>query len=262
MVESGTTKQARPSGRRAGASTLYHEVFVHLRQLLTEGGVDPTKPLPSEPALAARYGVSRVTVRKTLQQLEAEGLIERRRGIGTFPVSAQQPDGKRNISGLLENLISYEQTTTAVNLVWEERELAGEAAAFLGPGAHLYIVRVRSYLGQPISLTTLCVPRRHAARLDKAVAADVPVIVRLEKAGVIPDRADQVITAVPADALAAETLGVAEGSPLIAMRRRMMDAAREPVLYQESLYAPDRFEYRMSLTRTSLGPAARWTPTG
>ncbi len=252
----------RRAGRRRGASTLYHEVFVHLRHLLTEGAVDPAKPLPSEPALAAQFGVSRVTVRKTLQQLEAEGLIERRRGIGTFPAVALNQDSKRNISGLLENLISYEQSTTAVNLVWERREMAGDVARFMGPGPHLYIVRVRSYLGQPISLTTLCVPERLASLLDPSRVADEPIIVGLERAGVIAERAEQVITAVPADGLAAETLGVGLSTPLIAMRRRMTDAAREPVLHQESLYAPDRFEYRMSLTRTSLGPAARWTPTG
>ena len=44
------------------------------------------------------------------------------------------------------------------------------------------------------------------------------------------------------------------------MRRLMIDEARAPVLHQESLYAPDRFEYRMTLTRTSVGPVARWTP--
>jgi len=42
----------------------------------------------------------------------------------------------------------------------------------------------------------------------------------------------------------------------------MTDHAGAPVLHQESLYAPDRFEYRMTLTRLSLGPAARWTPIG
>jgi GntR family transcriptional regulator len=44
------------------------------------------------------------------------------------------------------------------------------------------------------------------------------------------------------------------------MRRLMTDAGRAPVLHQESLYAPDRFEYRMTLSRQSVGPVARWTP--
>ena len=37
---------------------------------------------------------------------------------------------------------------------------------------------------------------------------------------------------------------------------------RQPILHQESLYVPDRFEYRMTLSRTSVGQVAKWTPTG
>jgi GntR family transcriptional regulator len=44
------------------------------------------------------------------------------------------------------------------------------------------------------------------------------------------------------------------------MRRLMLDRELAPVLHQESLYAPNRFEYRMTLTRTNVGPQARWTP--
>jgi GntR family transcriptional regulator len=55
---------------------------------------------------------------------------------------------------------------------------------------------------------------------------------------------------------------VPEGSPLIAMRRLMLDEHRQPILHQESLYVPDRFEYRMTLSRTSVGQVAKWTPTG
>jgi GntR family transcriptional regulator len=53
---------------------------------------------------------------------------------------------------------------------------------------------------------------------------------------------------------------VAPGVPLICMRRLMRAADRSPVLHQESLYAPDKFEYRMILTRTRNGPISRWTP--
>jgi hypothetical protein len=49
-------------------------------------------------------------------------------------------------------------------------------------------------------------------------------------------------------------------TPLICMRSLMLSADVVPVLHQESLYAPDRFEYRMALTRTQAGSVARWTP--
>lgn len=204
-------------------------------------------------------------MRRTLDQLETEGLIRRVRGRGTFPAErADLPDAaaKTNISSLLENLLSFEQTTTAVNLEWGEVDPAGEAARALGREPCLRIVRVRRYESRPISLTTLHVPRRFAALLDPGASADEPIIRLLDRRGVRAEGAEQVITAVPAGDLAARELGIAPGAPLICMRRLMLEASRAPVLHQESLYAPDRFEYRMTLTRASVGPAPRWTPIG
>lgn len=248
-------RRARPTG----PTPLYYQIYMLLREMLTEGELDASRPLPSEPTLAERYQVSRVTVRKTLERLENEGLVRRVRGVGTFPVKPGAAQNRTNISGLLENLISVESTTRARALSWGMADLDGDLAALLGPRA-LRILRVRTYRDVPISLTTLHVPERHAIHVNEAEAGDEPIIRVLERAGVIAERAEQAITAVAASALAALELGVPEGSPLIAMKRLMVDVARQPVLHQESLYAPDKFEYRMTLSRTAVGPAARWTP--
>jgi GntR family transcriptional regulator len=250
----------RNARRGARLSPLYQQVYVLLREELLGGSPDPDRPLPSEPSLAARYSVSRITIRRTLEQLEAEGLVRRVRGVGTFPAARPAAGGLANISGFLENLISFERSTTAETLSWGETEPEGGVRDALGPGPCLRIVRLRSYRGQPISFTTIHVPNPHRARLDPAAAGDTPVIQLLEAAGVVAERTEQSITAVEAPDRAAGLLGVPAGSPLICMRRLMLDGARAPVLHQESLYAPDRFEYRMTLTRTSVGPVARWTP--
>lgn len=257
----GSSRQVAPR-RKERVTPLYLQLYVHLRQTLTEGRLDPALPLPSEPALVRQFGVSRVTVRKTLARLEAEGLIRRVQGLGTFPASdaAAREPAKTNISGLLENLISYDRSTTATNLEWQILAPPQELHDTFGVGPCLRIVRVRRYQGQPISLTTIHVPIRHARLLDREAVADEPIIRVLDRHGIEAQAAEQVITAVPASELAARELGVPVKAPLICMRRLMTDASRDPVLHQESLYAPDRFEYRMTLSRLSVGPVARWTP--
>lgn len=255
--------KGRNPRRGSRLAPLYHQVYVVLRAELRSGALDPARPLPSEPALAARFSVSRITIRKTLEQLEGEGLVRRVRGVGTFPVAAAagEATGPSDIAGFLENLISFERSTTADTLVWLPDVVpTGAVADALGPEPCLRIVRLRKHRGAPISFTTIHVPAAHAALLDRETASDTPIIQLLETAGVVAQRTEQAITAVPAPADVAARLGVAEGSPLIAMRRLMLDDARAPVLHQESLYAPERFEYRMTLTRTSVGPVARWTP--
>ena len=80
---------------------LYHQVYLALRQKILNGECDPKIALPGEHQLAAKYGVSRVTVRRTLEALELEGLVSRRRGIGTFPVAqAAERQERYNIGGL------------------------------------------------------------------------------------------------------------------------------------------------------------------
>lgn len=255
------TVATRRAGRPAGPQPLYHALYVHLKQRLIEGGLADDRPLPSEPALAASYGVSRVTVRRTLELLEGEGLVRRVRGVGTFAV-AKPVSGPRNISGLLENLITFEQGTTAETLGFAVVTPTGPAARALGPEPCTEIRRLRHYHGEPISLTILHVPAALAVHIDPAAIGSQPIIRALEQHGVIAARAEQTLSAVAADAEASARLQVPLGAPLIVMRRTMFDADNRPLLHQESLYAPDRFEYRMTLSRVAVGPAARWTPVG
>ena len=255
------TGKGRRAGRVTGPHPLYHRIYVHLKHALGEGALPDGKALPSEPALAATYGVSRVTVRRTLDMLEAEGLVRRVRGVGTFP-TPRPTDGARNISGLVENLITFERSTTAELLDWTVAPPSPAAARALGPDPALRVQRLRRYQGEPISLSTLHVPLDLAGLIDRDTLGSDPIVVALERAGVVAERTEQALTALLADDRSARFLGVAPASPLIAMRRAMLDAANRPILHQESLYAPERFEYRMTLTRVAFGTTARWTPVG
>jgi GntR family transcriptional regulator len=253
----------RRAGRAARLLPLYHQVYIDLRDRLAERREPDDVPLPSEPDLARRYGVSRVTIRTTLARLERDGLVRRVRGVGTFPAPRPPADGPADIRGQLENLMSFEERTILANLDWTHGALpAGAAALALGEGPCLRIVRVRSFQGRPASFTTIHVPEPHARLLPEPPPSNTPVIALLERHGLVAVAAEQALTAVAAPDEAARHLDVAEGAPLIAMRRLMLDAEQRPLLHQESLYVPERFEYRMRLSRTVVGPSAKWTPVG
>ena len=80
-------------------------LYLLLRDRIVSGEDRPQTRLPSEPMLAERHGVSRVTVRRALDKLAGEGLIERRPGSGTFVAGrrnearlrAAQPQSCRHI---------------------------------------------------------------------------------------------------------------------------------------------------------------------
>jgi DNA-binding GntR family transcriptional regulator len=83
------SQAAISKGARAGV-TRYLQLYTVLAQELANGRFKPNQPLPSEPALVARYRVSRTTVRRALARLEREGKIVRKRGSGTFARGARQ----------------------------------------------------------------------------------------------------------------------------------------------------------------------------
>ena len=63
---------------------LYVQVRETLRDQIKTGVLKPGQKLPSEEDLAAQFGVSRMTVRQGISDLTDEGMLYRRRGIGTF----------------------------------------------------------------------------------------------------------------------------------------------------------------------------------
>lgn len=240
---------------------LYHQVYLLLRDEIAAAQFHPEIPLASEMSLAERYSVSRITIRKTLHRLEEEGLVQRIQGKGTYPVAPSKKQTLKSTSTPLESIISFEKETDSIDIFWGiKTNFDSRIEALLGSSRCLAIVRLRRYRGTPISFTTIHVPEPFLDLLDQAEASSMPIIHALEAKGVIADISEQTITAIAAPPEAAEYLGVTVASPLIVMRRLMLTADGKPVLHQESRYAPDRFEYRMTLSRKSNGPVARWAP--
>ncbi len=64
---------------------LYRQIVSQMRNQAALGLLDPDQPLPSIRILAARLGVAPNTIAKAYEALEAQGVVHRRRGLGTFP---------------------------------------------------------------------------------------------------------------------------------------------------------------------------------
>ena len=69
---------------------LYHQVEENLRRDIANRIYRPDQPIPSEIALQKKYNVSRETVRRAVNNLVSAGLVEKRRGVGTFVTRKRQ----------------------------------------------------------------------------------------------------------------------------------------------------------------------------
>ncbi len=242
---------------------LYFRIYLVLQQRIRAGEWSSDQAMPSEQELSATFKVSRVTIRKAMNLLEEAGLVLRQRGRGTFArndAAAQGDDP--SFSGLLENIRDFELNTTVRILEFQPTAAPERIAEQLGlaRGAScLKIVRVRSSARAPFSYSTCWVPYPEAEALSREGLGSRTVIASLEAGGIASAAADQRLTAVLADTEIAGHLRVPVGSPLISMRRSVADRAGRVIELIEILYRPDRFEYRVSLSREGgQGAPPRW----
>lgn len=243
----------------------YHQIYLVLREQLHEGRF--AAGLPGEVALAGQFGVARVTVRKALEQLAAEGLIDRAPGRGTVPRQRERaaPEPERaHLTGLLENIVSM-GLRTRVKVLSCEVMAASDAVAQalqLDDGAAVQkAVRVRSTREGPLSLITTHVPEPLARSFGKRELAKKPILILLEDSGVRIGRAVQTISARLADADVARHLDVQVGSALLAVTRLIHDEHDRPVQWLHGLYRPDRYQYEMQLSRVGGIDAKVWVST-
>ncbi|MEN4922922.1 GntR family transcriptional regulator [Achromobacter spanius] len=245
---------------------LYHKVYLLLKQRLLAGGFAMDAAMPGENALAAEYGVSRLTIRRSLDALQSDGLIERRQGRGTFPARpAKQQSTPRDagIDALMAHLARMGMHTQ-VRLLELDTAPAGPLVAArleLAVGAPVQrAVRVRSHEGEPFSHLTTFVPDEIGRRILREDLGSKPLLAIFRDLGVRVAHAEQSISAVLAEPDVAEPLDVPVGSALLSLHRVVRDESGRPVEWLHAQYRPDRYEYRMNMQAHDLPGQPTWLP--
>jgi len=245
---------------------LYHQIYLILRSQILDGTYRAEDLVPGEQEVARLYGVSRITAKRALDELAAAGLAVRERGRGTRVIGglpAMRPV-TASVEGLLENLLVMGLETKVRLLDFAYVGASEEIATALAcepNDAVQRAVRVRSLNGVPFSHLTTFVPADIGRSYAANELASMPLLVLLERYGVVVTSADQTISAALADAVTAPVLDVDVGSPLLSIRRVVYAQAERPVEFIKALYRPDLYQHRMSLTRVRGETAHHWSPT-
>jgi len=238
---------------------LYHQIYLVLREQIRSGAIPANALLPGEQHMAKIFNVSRITVKRALNELAADGLLNRYRGRGTIVTNAAAvPVVKGSFDNLLESLrIMGLETEIEVLDVTDMPADALTADALEVPvGTRLQrAVRRRKLQGEPFSHLVTHIPGEIADRFSVRDMATTSLLVLLERSGAAVFDAEQSITAVAAEPQVASALGVALGAPLLKVERVMRDVNGRPVQLIHSHYRSDRFQYHVK-THRRKPPAA------
>ena len=243
---------------------LYYQIATVLRERIVSGELSTGAPLPGEEALGREYDVSRITVRRALSVLEAEGLILRQRGRGTFV--GDRPVEPARFSGSMEDLIAIGVSTSVRVLKFQTVAAPENVAAKLDLEEGDPVVRIdktRYIEGAPFSLVVNFLPQETGSQLSPADLSEKPLLVVLEeKLGIKADEAIQSIQATIAGAEVAALLDVRVGDPLLKVERTVFDTRNKPVEHVSVMYRADKNFYTVRLKRNRTDEAAGWSTQG
>lgn len=219
----------------------YREIERYLRTLVEQGR--PGAPLPSEAELCERFSVSRMTVRQALQELTNDGLIERRRGKGTFV--AHRPVHRRpgvflsfteemNRRGMLATSRLLKAGTDDPRPV-ETQDLV------LAPDSKVVrLIRVRMADGVPVALEDTALIPELVGVLDEDLV-DGSLHSALRSHGVLATRAVGTITARLARASETELLDLPPQAALLVELRILFDQENRAFERTQTRYVADRY---------------------
>ncbi|MFT4048013.1 MAG: GntR family transcriptional regulator [Solimonas sp.] len=240
---------ARPSS----PGSLYRQIRESLRGDILRGVYRPHERMPSESELIARFGVSRITVRQALGELEKEGVIFRIAGKGSYVAQPKPFQELGRLQGFAESMAMRGHRTWN-RLVSLEHGVADAQVAqrlALSPAAPVTeIRRVRHLDGRPVSLDVTFVPRHVGERLEREDLATRDIFLILENDYALPlGHADLAIDAVLADSEIAAQLGLPAGAPLLRIERLTCTRDGRPLDYEWLYCRADNFQYRLRVHR-------------
>jgi len=239
---------------------LYTQVKETLRERILDGSYQVHAQLPSESEMSALFGVSRITVRQALNDLQKEGMIFKIPGKGTFVAKAKAFQELTQLEGFAEamsrmgyeiyNQVTSHKTIPAPVPVAQKLQLAvGSPVA--------EIKRVRHLNRAPLSLEVTYLPEEIGERLRKVDLATRDIFLVLENDfGIALGHADLQIDAMLADDTLAYPLCIDEGTALLRMERLTHTGAGAPLDFEYLYFRGDAFQYRLQIARRAADSAA------
>jgi GntR family transcriptional regulator len=239
---------------KSDKTPLYLQARQYLLNLIEDGTFQPGEQLPSEADLAAQLGISRPTLREALHNLEQEGLIVRKHGVGTFV-------SRRTLileSGLevLESLESQAHwlglNTEVVQLLVAERPATEEEQGMLQlsedePVDVLDVDRVIAIEGESVAYLKDVVPLVYLRQEDLTEQFSGSVLdIFLQQDVVLPVASQTQISAEGADAQLAERLDVPKGTALLKLVGQLYSYDEKVLDYSLSYFIPGHFNFHVT----------------
>jgi GntR family transcriptional regulator len=242
---------AYPVVSRSSPLPLYHQVKTDIRQRIERREWPPGHRIPSEAELCERYGASRITIRRAIGDLAAEGLLLRISGRGTYVREPTVTAGPRGLTSFTQEMagLGLRAGARLLRVAVEPAPARVAELLSLGDGEPVVIItRLRTGDGRPIGIQTVHLPARRFPGLERADLGDGSLYSYLERHyGFRPAEAEETFEVGAIRRPDAELLEVRPSTCGFLVQRLTYDAEGRPTEYVTAVMRGDRYRVRIGL---------------
>ncbi|HVT93125.1 MAG TPA: GntR family transcriptional regulator [Bryobacteraceae bacterium] len=242
---------ASPALDKSSPVPLYHQLRVELQRQIETGALRPEERLPAEDEIAARFGISKITVREALKLLADAGFVRREQGRGTFVTVPRVEQGPLRLTCFTEEMrirgMKAASRILDAEILAAQTQLAEDLR--IDEGARVFrLKRLRLAAGEPMGIQTTYLPLDRVPGIERENFETHSLYATLDRLfGLRPSMARETHFAVALGRSDATLLGVKAGSPALAAERLAKLPDGQPIEYTCSLMRGDRYQIVLNL---------------
>ena len=205
--------------------------------------------LPSEGEIEKKYGVSRITVRKAIEELSHEGIVVKKQGRGTFVMEQKILYDANIIGSLTQRLEAQKHQLKTKSIEYITITEAHHVKEMLDCDTLLCIKRFRILDGVPFALMLNYIDARKVPKLQEKFNMESLYTLYKEQYNISFYHAEETVEAKSATKEQAKKLQIAENTPLLCLQRLSYDKQSRPMEYSDIVIKADMYKHKIVLTR-------------
>lgn len=237
------------------AKPLYLQLKARLAEQIESGKYSEGHVLPGERTLAMEYGVSRVTVRKCIEELSEEGYLSRIEGKPTVVSKRKIMHRLGDLLGIREELLEISKEVRVVELYkgYEPVQHEVRRSLNLGESNQVYaFVRLFMVESKPLLINYSYISPDKSGLIDVMDLSKVVIFSHLEQCGFKLSYAEQKISAGTCSTEEEKYLDYPAGLPILLRKRTTYLEGGYPILYDKCVYRGDAYQYSIKLARKNV----------
>lgn len=225
---------------------LYFQLKEHILKDITVN-YSPGDVLPSEGEIEKQYGVSRITVRKAIEELSREGIVVKKQGKGTFVQEEKILYDANIIGSLTQRLEKQNHILKTKTIEYITITEAHHAKELLQCDKLLCIKRYRTLDNKPFAIMLNYIDITKVPNLEKTFNIESLYTFYKEQYNIKFYYAEETVEAKSATKEHSKHLGVSASFPLLSLQRLSYDKKHKPTEYSDIVIRSDMYKHKIIL---------------